>query len=187
MYKNNCTRYPHNILFHQINLDLLRTILFPDGLPPSGSDFDTVIHLRLGDIIFKKNPAYKQISCEYIIECLEMIYTKRKKMLNILFVSDIRTTYEINLYQKRYHTEISKLPYVRNVNLQSSSVENDFKRLMQFKYVIMAISSFSYWASLLSTNAVEIHVPFFRFTKEEIGVENWLRTNMKNIVLHKRC
>jgi len=56
---------------------------------------------------------------------------------------------------------------------------------MKFKYVIMSVSTFSYWSSLLSTNAIEIHVPLFVFTKVEIAAEYWESTPIKKVILHK--
>jgi hypothetical protein len=178
-------KYPHNILFHQNNLTLLRKILFPDGLPRLCLEYDVVIHLRLGDIRAEKNSSYKIIPCQYIIECLEMIFKKTQNNLNILFVSEIKTSIENKFFQENYHAKISILPYINNIAVQSKTMEDDFKTLMQFKYVIMSVSSFSYWSSLLSANAIEIHLPLFTFTKLEIAAEYWESTPNKKIILHK--
>ena len=178
-------KYPHNILFHQNNLGLLRKILFPNGLPMLCTEYDVVIHLRLGDIRAENNSSYKIIPCEYIIERLETIFKENQKNLNILFVSEIKTPRESTFYQENYYSKISMLPYINNIGIQSKTVEDDFRTLMKFKYVIMSVSSFSYWSSLLSTNAIEIHVPLFVFTKIEIAAEYWKSTPVKKIILHE--
>ncbi|RLD66241.1 MAG: hypothetical protein DRI95_07070, partial [Bacteroidetes bacterium] len=178
-------KYPHNILFHQNNLSLLRKILFPNGFPLLSSKYDVVVHLRLGDIRAGNNRSYKIIPCEYIIECLERIFKETQEPINMLFVSEIKTHKENTFYQKNYQSKISKLPYVNHIGIRSGTAEDDFRTLMKFKYIIMSVSSFSYWASLLSANTIEVHVPLFIFTKVEIAAEYWESTPAKRIILHK--
>lgn len=178
-------KFPHNILFHQHNLNLLRSILFPKGLPLLNQEYDVVIHLRLGDVKAEKNKAYKIIPCEYIIKCLEMIFSTKQSELNILFVSEIKNHTDHIFYQTNYYAKLIKLPYIKQIEIQSQAIEDDFKKLMEFKFVIMSVSSFSYWAALLSTNAIQVHVPLFGFTKTEIAAEYWKNTVIKKIILHK--
>jgi hypothetical protein len=105
-----------------------------------------------------------------------------KTNINLLIIGELKTVKEKKKLNK-YITEIKKLKFIKNVDIQSKTMIEDFITLMTLPRLILSVSTFSYWAALLNPYLQECFIPMFGLTKIEIAAENWESSN-KTLIFH---
>ena len=121
------------------------------------SNNDVVIHLRGGD--FLSIPKLNICNLEYYKKSIS--YAISKGYYSFKLIS------EDQIYGKEVLKEIKK--YFIDLKIQllkSDSIKNDFNLIRSSKLAILSNSTFSWWASFLSTSKIEFIVPK-NFSKKE--------------------
>ena len=111
---------------------------------------DVVIHLRGGD--FLAIPKFNICNLEYYKKSIS--YAISKGYYSFKLIS------EDQIYGKEVLKEIKK--YFIDLKIQllkSDSIKNDFNLIRSSKLAILSNSTFSWWASFLSTSKIEFIVP----------------------------
>ena len=142
--------YPHNILLHynESHLEYIRKILFRKELLHN-NEYDIGIHLRLGDIIDNILRLYKVIPIDFILKSLKISHSLNKSNFNLIIIGEFNNENEKTLLL-RYIRKINKLNFIKKIHIQNNSEKKDFKTLLTVPRIIMSVSTFSYWASLLN-------------------------------------
>ena len=172
--------YPHNILLHynESHLEYIRKILFKKELLHN-NEYDIGIHLRLGDIIDEDDyKLYKVIPIDFILKSLKISHSLNKSNFNLIIVGEFSNENEKTLLF-RYIRKINKLNFIKKIQIKNNSEKKDFKTLITIPRIIMSVSTFSYWASLLNKDLKELYIPMYNLTKNEIGADYWPKSKTK--------
>jgi hypothetical protein len=133
------------------------------------------IHVRLGDILLGHNPAYRPLPMSFYWVALRAIEQARSGLLQVCLVtSPADATHPIFL---RMLSLIREWGYATEV--QSSSLADDMARMASAEWLILSVSTFSWWAAFLGTcKVVYPRFGLFRPCKADWGdyaidLEHW--------------
>lgn len=116
------------------------------------------IHFRMGD--FRNAPAFPILNDDYYIKCINKINSK-----NWLIFCEIN---EKNNVEQR----IKKFNLQGDINFYHSDPFDEIKEMSKSKYIIIANSSFSLYASFLSNDECKIFYPDIWFTNQSISIDD---------------
>ena len=125
-------------IYEEIRLKLQKKINF------SGPSFNLAMHVRAGDYLNKKNrDIHGVISSSYYERAIEKAFEEDNKILKIMIISEDLEYAKKLLYKSRY---FKKMDFSRTKNSWE-----DLNLLLRSRYIIIANSSFSWWAGYLAT------------------------------------
>lgn len=164
--------FPHDIRFYQNYRKLLQDNLIPNNLKEI--NYDITIHVRTDDI-GNSHESYTALPVSFYKKCLDDFISNRTDIENeeikVLIVSkkphndftkkildsvvNLCKQYRGNIENTETNTETNFF----TVDIQHSSVEDDFKTLLCSKNIIMSVSTYSYWGAFLSPFCKKLYVP----------------------------
>ena len=130
-----------------------------------------VIHVRGGD--YFSSPNHIVLSFQYYLNAISIMLSKKSEIENIVLVTD-----DV-LHGKKLIDRICQSYSKMNVSIVCESVLEDFALLANSDYLIIANSTFSFWAALLGNSKKEIVIYPSNWFKDVEKNKNWRETNIK--------
>ena len=119
---------------------------------------DVIIHIRGGD--FLNIPKLNLCKIEYYKKSIRYFLSKGYSSFKVIS-DDKRYAKELINQLKNYFIDI------QITNLKTDSIKNDFNIIRSSRFAILSNSTFSWWASFLSTSKIEFIVPYYFSFKEK--------------------
>ncbi len=171
---------------YQPFLDQLRSVFLMSPSNYSGKMYDVVIHLRLDDII-GSGDNYSILPLAFYKDALTKIQNKRTVLLVYRQPEDKDKTLHLILRETR--NAIMQVPGVEIVDAQTGTEQEDFNALcFAAPVALLSISTFSFWASFLSTTIREVHLPYWGIYTDSVWgamrTKKWTSTESKKIIFY---
>ena len=90
---------------------------------------------------------------------MKISHSLNKSNFNLIIIGEFNNENEKTLLF-RYIKKINKLNFIKKIHIQNNSEKKDFKTLLTIPRIIMSVSTFSYWASLLNKDLKELYSPY---------------------------